>query len=98
MVHDVRHLLGAGDINQPFQKIYGAEDAKTILVNGGPEDYKGSVAGFISQASDAADLRTVDEIILGLRLDYMYTDRDGVAIQPINMPFKVGETEEVYDR
>lgn len=96
LVHDVRHLLGTGDVNQPFQKVYSADDAAPVLANTGPEKYRGSMGGFISQASDAADLRTVDEIILGLRLDYMSLDRDGVAIQPVNMPFRAGQTEEVY--
>ena len=94
MVHDVRRLMGTGDISQPFQKILSADEA--AMVGAGTDKYPGSAGGFISQASDAADLRTVDEIILGLRLDYMHLDRDGVAIQPINMPFKVGQTEEVY--
>ena len=96
MVHDVRRLLGSGDISQPFQKIYDAKGGQAVLANTVPDRYQGRVSGFISQASDTADLRTVDEIILGLRLDYMYTDRDGVAVQPINMPFKAGETQEVY--
>ncbi|WP_152970038.1 hypothetical protein [Arthrobacter sp. Edens01] len=94
MVHDVRRLLGSGDTSQPFQKILTAGEA--AIVRAGNDKYPGSVGGFISQASDAAGLRTVDEIILGLRLDYMHLDRDGVAIQPINMPYRVGATEEVY--
>ncbi|MFZ3416217.1 hypothetical protein [Arthrobacter sp. 3Tela_A] len=87
MVHDVRHLLGSGDISQPFQKIMGADDARLVLAN---EDlYAGSMGGFISQASDTSLLRTVDEIILGLRLDYVLPNNAG-------MPYRVGETEAVY--
>lgn len=87
LVHDVRHLLGSGDISQPFQKIMGAEDARIVLAN--QDRYAGSMGGFISQASDTALLRTVDEIILGLRLDYTLPHNGG-------MPYKVGETEAVY--
>ncbi|KPN17880.1 hypothetical protein [Arthrobacter sp. Edens01] len=94
LVHDVRHLLGSGDTSQPFQKILTAEDAAKVMA--GTDTYPGTMGSFISQASDTAGLRTVDEIILGLRLDYKYLDRDGVAIQPVNMPFKAGETQEVY--
>ncbi|MER2133519.1 MAG: hypothetical protein ABS910_02430 [Arthrobacter sp.] len=86
LVHDVRHLLGSGDISQPFQKIMGTDDAVTVLNN--DDLYTGSMGGFISQASDTAALRTVDEIILGLRLDYVLPDG--------GMPYKVGETEAVY--
>ncbi|MCC9194061.1 hypothetical protein LOC59_10465 [Arthrobacter sp. zg-Y916] len=86
LVHDVRHLLGSGDISQPFQKILGADDARTVLDNA--DTYKGSMGGFITQAADTASLRTVDEIILGLRLDYVLPDG--------SMPYKVGETEAVY--
>ncbi|MCC3282442.1 hypothetical protein [Arthrobacter caoxuetaonis] len=86
MVHDVRHLLGSGDISQPFQKIMGADDARTVLDNA--DTYKGSMGGFITQAADTVALQTVDEIILGLRLDYVLPDG--------SMPYKVGETEAVY--
>ena len=86
MVHDVRHLLGSGDISQPFQKILGADDARTVLDNA--DAYKGSMGGFITQAADTASLRTVDKIILGLRLDYVLPDD--------SMPYKVGDTEAVY--
>jgi len=86
LVHDVRHLLGSGDINQPFQTILGADCGQKTLA--GTDRYPGSVGGFISQASDAAQLRTVDENILGLRLDYRLEDG--------SIPFKVGAVDEVY--
>ncbi|MEB7505396.1 hypothetical protein [Arthrobacter koreensis] len=86
LVHDVRHLLGSGDISQPFQKILGAEGGRRTLA--GTDQYPGSVGGFISQASDTVHLRTVDEIILGLRLDYRLEDG--------SIPFKVGAVDEVY--
>lgn len=86
LVHDVRHLLGAGDIRQPFQKILGVDDGLIVLNNG--DKYSGSMGGYITQVADTAALRTVDEIILGLRLDYVLPDG--------GMPYKVGETEAVY--
>lgn len=86
LVHDVRHLLGSGDISQPFQKILGAEGGRRTLA--GTDQYPGSVGGFISQASDTVHLRTVDEIILGLRLDYRLEDG--------SIPFKVGAVDEAY--
>ncbi|MCC3276978.1 hypothetical protein LJ753_13990 [Arthrobacter sp. zg-Y20] len=86
LVHDVRHMLGSGDSRQPFQKILSADEA--LKVREKTDRFPGSVGGFITQASDTVDLRTVDEIILGLRLDYS-DGHGGIA-------FNAGEVDEIY--
>jgi hypothetical protein len=91
LVHDLRHMMGTGDKDTWYQKVMTVERGEKYL--DGTEKYPKTLGGFISKAADTADLRTVDEIILGLRLDYAV---DG----PPNSKYKVishrlGEIDEM---
>lgn len=89
LVHDLRHMMGTGDKDTWYQKIMSVERGEKYL--NGTEQFSTSVGGFVSKAADTADLRTVDEIILGLRLDYPVDGPTGSKYNTI--AHKLGEID-----
>ncbi|MFT4470961.1 hypothetical protein ACMX2H_13730 [Arthrobacter sulfonylureivorans] len=89
LIHDLRHAMGTGNSDTLYQKVMSVDDAAQVLAGG--DRYPGSVGGFVSQASDTARLKSVDDVINGLRLDYWMKD---AADHPY-IAYKAGEVDEV---
>ncbi|HET8795967.1 MAG TPA: hypothetical protein VFM62_06280 [Arthrobacter sp.] len=53
-----------------FQKVLNPGFVEDMLANRSPEEYRQRMRGFISDGADTALLRTSEEVIDGLRLDY----------------------------
>jgi hypothetical protein len=68
LLHDLRHGMGMGDESTLYQKVMPSGNAEQMLA--GTAKFLDSVGGFITKAADTASLRTVDDIVNGLRLDY----------------------------
>ena len=68
LLYDLRHAMGTGDETTLYQKVMPAGNAEQMLA--GTTRYFDSVGGFVSKAADTESLRSVDDIINGLRLDY----------------------------
>ncbi|MGM0928564.1 MAG: hypothetical protein ACQEXN_02490 [Actinomycetota bacterium] len=89
LIHGLRHAMGTGNADTLYQKVMSVDDAAQVLA--GADRYPGSVGGFVSQASDAARLKSVDDVINGLRLDYWLKD---AADHPY-IAYKAGDVDEV---
>lgn len=89
LIHDLRDAMGTGNSDTLYQKVMSVDDAAQVLA--GADRYPGSVGGFVSQASDTARLKSVDDVINGLRLDYWMKD---AADHPY-IAYKAGAVDEV---
>ncbi|MGW6172838.1 hypothetical protein ACWF5H_05015 [Arthrobacter sp. NPDC055138] len=88
LIHDLRHAMGTGDRNTLYQKVMSVEDAAHVLA--GTDGFPGTIGGFVSQAADTAGLKSVDDIVQGLRLDYWLGD-DATR----HVAFKAGEVNDI---
>ncbi|OMH31306.1 hypothetical protein [Tersicoccus sp. Bi-70] len=68
-IHDLRHQFPVGDESTLYQKIMSADQAEKMFDVG--NKYRTGVAGYVTHAADTRGLTTVDEVIQGLRLDYV---------------------------
>jgi hypothetical protein len=88
LIHDLRHAMGTGNSDTLYQKVMSVDDAAQVLA--GSDGYPGTVGGFVSQAADTAGLKSVDDIVHGLRLDYWLGD--GATR---HLAYKAGEVKDV---
>ena len=87
---ELRHSVPPLDADTVMQKVIDGDSFEALL--DGSDPYGNSAGGFITRASDAAGLRTPEEVYNALRLDYEKTpylpnnDKPVYAVQ-----FKAGE-------
>ncbi|MCC9178950.1 hypothetical protein LOC57_14950 [Arthrobacter sp. zg-Y750] len=68
---ELRHSIPSLDADTVMQKVIDGKSFEALL--DGSDLYGNSAGGFITRASDAADLRTPEDVYNALRLDYKNT-------------------------